>query len=61
MVSILKEMNDWVYVTNRILDRGGEVMLYDTFFNKIPKKKNIFKEVAKASAVVLYYAIRYLV
>ena len=60
MVSILKEMNDWVYVTNRILDRGGEVMLYDTFFNKIPKKKNIFKEVAKASALVLYYAIRYL-
>ena len=53
-------MNDWVYVTNRILDRGGEVMLYDTFFNKIPKKKNIFKEIAKASALVLYYAIRYL-
>ena len=52
-------MNDWVYVTNRILERGGEVMLYDNFYKR-PKKKNIFKEIAKASALVLYYAIRYL-
>ena len=54
-------MDEWVHVTNKLLDNGAEIMLFDKFLFKQPKRKSGLRDALKIACVVLYYGIKLLV
>ena len=51
--------DDWIIVTNRLLENGSELMLIDSCMYKQPKQSNM-KYTLKLGALVLYYGMKLL-
>ena len=52
-------IDDWIIVTNRLLENGSELMLIDSCMYK-QKKQTHLNYTLKLGALVLYYGVKLL-
>ena len=50
-------MHDWVWVTAQFMTEGHEIMLIDNEFKK-RKVKNSYKQMARLSALLVYWYLK---